>query len=74
LERSLIEANVKRGQRRMAELDEADAILDALRLNMRRCFDLRILCCDSYEFAAKSLNEIGNLLGAWKRSTVERRS
>jgi hypothetical protein len=72
LERSLIEANARRGEERGRRLDEADAILDALRLNVRRSFDLQCLAGNSYEYAARALNEIGNLLGAWKRSAVGR--
>ena len=69
LERALVEANVRRGRKRMERLDDADAILGALRLNARRSFDLKCVASGSYEFAAKSLNEIGRLLGAWKNST-----
>lgn len=70
LEAALVQANRRRGGERATWLDEADAILDTLRLNVRRCFDLQCLSGDSYEFAAKALNEIGSLLGAWKRTTA----
>ncbi len=71
LERALVEANGARSKERMRRLEKADAILDALRLNVRRSFDLQCMARNSYEFAAKSLNEIGCLLGAWLRSTLE---
>ena len=74
LERALAEANVRRGRKRVDRLDEADAILESLRLNVRRSFDLKCIPEGSYEFASKSLNEIGRLLGAWKKSTAEQMS
>ena len=70
LEHALIEANLARGMQRRQYLDKADMILEALRLNMRRSFDLQCLARNSYEFAAKALSEIGSLLGAWKKSTT----
>ena len=63
-----------RGGQRKRHLDRADAILEALRLNMRRSFDLQCLASNSYEFASKALSEIGNLLGAWKKSTARQMS
>ena len=68
LERVLFEANARRGKERVSRLDAADVILNALRVNVRRSFDLRCMAHGSYEFAAKSLSEIGRLLGAWKTS------
>jgi len=73
LERALIEANTRRGAERARHLDQADAVLESLRLNVRRSFDLQCMAASSYEFAAKALNEIGRLLGAWKQSTARRR-
>jgi hypothetical protein len=70
-ERALIEANALRGRERMRWIEEADALLEALRLNMRRGFDLHCLAGHAYEFGAKALNEIGKLLGAWKQSTAK---
>jgi hypothetical protein len=73
-ERSLIEANSRRGGERMRQIEQADVLLDSLRLNVRRSFDLQCLARNSYEFAAKALNEIGNLLGAWKQSSARQMS
>ena len=70
LERVLIEANVQRGTKRLEHLDGADAILASLRLNVRRSFDLQCMPKRSYEFAAKSLDEIGRLLGGWKNAAA----
>ena len=68
-ERTLLEANAYRDGRRRQDLDRADVLLAALRVNLRRSFDLRCLAGGSYEHAARMLNEIGRLLGAWKEST-----
>lgn len=72
LEGLLAKANRRRGEERARLLDEADAALDALRINVRRSHDLRCLAPGGYEFAAKALNEIGRLLGAWKKSAARR--
>jgi hypothetical protein len=69
MERALTQANQRRGAARLDRLAEADAILGCLRRNLRRTHDLKCLAGSSYEFAAKALNEIGALLGAWMRST-----
>ena len=68
LEDALSRAYYSRGRERRRRLDEADAVLNMLRLNARRCYDLRVLAGKSYEYAARALNEIGALLGAWKGS------
>ena len=73
-ERVLVRANRRRDGDRARLLDEADALLDALRLNVRRCYDLRCLAANAYEFAAKALNEIGRLLGAWQQATARQSS
>ena len=72
LERILTEANVARGRIRARHLDRADAVLDCLRANVRRSFDLQCMPGRSYEYAAKALNEIGSLLGGWKRVAARR--
>ena len=74
LERTLIAANAVRGSERLNALTQADVLLDALRLNIRRSFDLKFLAANSYEYAARLLNEIGNLLGGWVKSSAERMS
>ena len=74
LERLLVTANYARHGGRAALLDEADAVLQGLRLNVRRSHDLRCLAGGSYEYASESLSEIGRLLGAWKKGTAGSRS
>lgn len=74
IESVLTRANRHRGSDRARLLDEADALLDCLRINVRRCYDLKCLAANGYEFAAKALNEIGRLLGAWQNATVRQLS
>ena len=45
---------------------KADLRLNKIRLYLRLSFDLHCLSMSQYEFASKSLDEIGRLLGGWK--------
>ncbi|HOZ37140.1 MAG TPA: diversity-generating retroelement protein Avd [Anaerolineaceae bacterium] len=46
---------------------DADLLLTTLRLYSRLGFDLKCISMSQYEFASRSLDEIGRLLGGWKR-------
>lgn len=46
-------------------LQAADEELVAIRLLIRLCHDQKFINTGSYEFASKSLDEIGRLLGGW---------
>ena len=46
-------------------LQEADVLLEQIRLNVRLCRDMDLLKPRQYEHAARQLNEIGRLLGGW---------
>lgn len=46
--------------------NEADLLLNKIRLYIRLSFDLKCISINQYEFASKSLDEIGRLLGGWK--------
>ena len=63
-------ANRTRGPRRKALLHEADGLLDQWCFLMRLSTDLGHLSGRQYEFAAKKLDEIGRLLGAWKKTAT----
>ena len=52
-------------------LEEAILSLEALRFQMRLAKDLQCLKVESYAFAAKSIDEIGRLVGGWLRSRSE---
>ncbi len=54
-------------------LSEADEVLANLKMYNRLCKDLKLLSFNQYEYLAASLDEIGRLLGGWKKS-IGRRS
>lgn len=57
-------------------LQQADVLLEQIRLNVRLCRDLDLLKPRQYEHAARLLDEIGRLLGGWqaKQKTGDERS
>jgi hypothetical protein len=46
-------------------LRRANLTLETLRFQMRLAKDLQCLTVDSYGFAAKSIDEVGKLVGGW---------
>ena len=48
-----------------SSLNQADALLEQLRILFRLSKDMRFINLNSYEYASKELNEIGRYLGAW---------
>lgn len=52
-------------------LDEADRMLTKLRLYVRLSFDLHCISIGQYEHAAGRMDEIGRLLGGWKRKRAQ---
>ena len=52
----------------LAALGRADAALAKLRIYVRMCMDLDLLNMGQYEHAARMLDDIGRLLGGWKRA------
>ena len=61
----LIEATYTRS--RAKTLQAANLGVEKLRILFRLATDLRILDLRRYEFAARSLDEIGRLIGGWLR-------
>ena len=49
-------------------LREADVTLAKLRLYLRLCHDLDLLSRGQYEHAARLVDEIGRLLGGWRKT------
>ncbi len=47
-------------------IPQADLLLNKLRLYLRLSYDLHCISISQYEFASKSMDEIGRLLGGWK--------
>lgn len=48
-------------------LDEADRLLTKIRLYVRLSYDLHCISLGQFEHAARRADEIGRLLGGWKR-------
>ncbi len=68
-EEDIVIANQLRAERRIAQLELADARLATLRNLLRYTLDFRLLGSRQFEFAAKSVDELGRLLGAWLKVT-----
>jgi len=64
--RTLVEATYTRTRRGL--LDRANLEIDQLRLLVRLAKDLRAIDLRRYEFAARSLDEIGRLVGGWRKA------
>ena len=63
---ALVEASYNR--RPDAALSRANLALEKLRLLLRLAHDLRHLDLRRYEFAVRTLDETGRLLGGWRRA------
>ena len=66
---TLIRAKYTKNRQRL--LEDANLTLEVLRFQMRLAKDLQCLKVESYGFAAKSIDEIGRLVGGWLRSRPE---
>jgi hypothetical protein len=66
---TLIRAKYTKNRQRL--LEDANLGLEILRFQMRLAKDLQCLKLNSYGFAAKSIDEIGRLIGGWLRSRPE---
>lgn len=62
----LIEATYNR--RRMAYLDAANLGVEKLRFMVRLANDLKHIDTRRYEYAARQLDEIGRLIGGWRKA------
>ena len=63
----LIRARKVTGAARAETLLQADVTLDTLRLQLRLAHDLRCLSTNQYEQGASLLNQVGKLLGSWRK-------
>ena len=59
----LIEA--KYSKDKISVLRQANLRLEKIRYQIRIAKDLKFMALSSYEYAAKNINEIGNLIGGW---------
>lgn len=74
LERNLYELlelliRSKYTKQRLELLEQANLLIEVLRFQMRLAKDLKCLKAESYGFAARTLEEIGKLLGSWIKSS-----
>ena len=69
---TLIRAKYTKQRQRL--LEDANLTLEVLRFQMRLAKDLQCLKVESYAFAAKSIDEIGRLIGGWLRSRGEEKA
>ncbi len=63
----LIEAAYRRDK--VAALEQANLGLEKLRFLFRLAFDLRYLDMRRYEFSARAINEIGRMVGGWRKAS-----
>ena len=66
---SILMANAVRGRNRLMNLEIADCKLLCLRALLRYTLDLQLLGSRQIEYAAKCVDELGRLLGSWKKGT-----
>ena len=66
----IIEATYTRA--RAKSLNAANLGIEKLRVLFRLAANLRVLDLRRYEFAARSLDEVGRLIGGWIRTTRNR--
>ena len=68
VQRHLVSAAKASSQRETIQyLREADVELTLLRYKIRLCRDLKLLKMNSYEHASRLIDEVGRLLGGWKK-------
>lgn len=65
----LFEANVFKGQKRLENLQAADASLMKLRLYLRLTVQFQWLTQGQYEHISRMVEELGKLLGGWIKQT-----
>jgi hypothetical protein len=63
----LILAAVMEPERQDERLDGADRLLTKIRLYVRLSYDLHCLSLGQLEHAARLVDELGRLIGGWKR-------
>jgi hypothetical protein len=66
----LVEARYSR--RKIEKLKAVNLKLERLRVLLRLCHDMEYLPHRSYEFAMRSLDEVGRMVGGWIKQQGER--
>jgi hypothetical protein len=70
----LILAAVMEPERQDEKLDEADKLLTKIRLYVRLSYDLHCISLGQLEHAARMMDEIGRLIGGWKRKRAKEKA
>ena len=52
-------------------LQEAENVLERLKIYIRLCFDLKILSSKGFEFLIRKMDEIGRQLNKWKEWSLK---
>src|SRR3972149_232086 len=68
---TIVAAGKSKREYRFEKLSEADIYLEQLRVWMRFARDNKLITVGQYEHAARSMNEVGRLLGAWLKQSRE---
>ena len=68
---TIVAAGKSKREYRFEKLSEADIYLEQLRVWMRFARDNKLITVRQYEHAARSMNEVGRLLGAWLKQSRE---
>ncbi len=65
----LLEAIIKanKSHDKIVDVDNADLALEKMRIWFRLAFELNFVSLRQYEIGSKMINEIGRLLGGWKK-------
>ena len=66
---ALLMANTARGRTRSRWLAVADGKLVCLRALLRLAYDLKLVAGTQLKYAASQVEELGRLLGAWRKGT-----
>lgn len=66
---ALFDANARRGTERTAQLRNAEAQLNKVRLYLRLAHQWEWLSSGQYEHVSKMIEEIGRLLGGWLKQS-----
>ena len=69
----ILEAVIEPG-RQGERLDEADRLLTKIRLYVRLSYDLYCISLGQLEHAARLMDELGRLIGGWKRKNARKES
>lgn len=68
---AIFAANAHRGRARLADLEQADARLNTLRLYLRLAHDWHWLTPGQYRHVSAMVVELGRLLGGWLKASRE---